>query len=101
MVDKVAISPPKMRWLDKGGVQPKLILLAFTSLKATSPLSTRTRFLATIDPNRPPSFLNDDHRHIPITLPFRLCNSISNLSTPWRSVEWYSLSPCVASWTLH
>jgi hypothetical protein len=32
---------------------------------------------------------------------FRLCNSILYLSTPWRSVEWYSLSPCVASWTLY
>ena len=72
-----------------------------TSLKLRRRSLPRVRFLVTIDPNRPPSFLNDDSRHIPIPLLFRLCNSILYLSTPWRSVEWYSLPPCVASWTLH
>ena len=79
--------------LDKGGVQPKpsdLVLLE----------SPSTRFLATIDRNHP-ILSKQRSPHLYYSPLFRLCNSILYLSTPWRSVEWYSLSPCVASWTLH
>jgi hypothetical protein len=93
MVDKSSNQPSEvgpMRWLDKGGKPSDTRLKApFYPAQDSSPRSTQPTLLT-------------KRRSPPHPYPlFRLCNSILYLSTPWRSVEWYSLSPCVASWTLY
>jgi hypothetical protein len=58
MVDKVAISPPKMRWLDKGGVQPKLSHTLFYCLESyAAPLCPHT--IPCHDRPKPPTLLSN------------------------------------------